>query len=100
MTIRNIDELPMADEGMEEYARKLLSTGQSADEYAAHNAHGWYCFSMDDYRYRDPLLQQWIHRLGDILFQRDGAPAIDELRKRYLTEDELKAVLIRAAEEL
>lgn len=82
--MREIGDLPMADAGREAGARELFPFDVSPEEYAAHNAHHWYCFSFDDYRYSDPAMERWIHRLGDILFQREGAPAVEELRARFL----------------
>ncbi|HYM59457.1 MAG TPA: hypothetical protein VEZ11_01050, partial [Thermoanaerobaculia bacterium] len=73
-------------------ARELFPIAMSPDEYAARHAHQWYCFSFDDYRYSDPGLDRWVQRLGDILFERDGAPSIDELRARYLSEDERRQI--------
>ena len=92
-------ELPIADPGREEDARKLFPLDMSPDEYAARHAHNWYCFSFDAYRYCDERLERWIHRLGDILFQREGAPSLAELRRQYLTGEERAAIERRAAEE-
>ena len=64
----------------------------SPEEYAARNAHLWSAFSFDDFRYEDPELDAWIARLGDILFQRKGAPTLRELRERFLTPEERRAV--------
>src|SRR5258708_35723884 len=90
--MRNLDELPMADPGREKDARQLFDFTMSPDEYAAREGHGWYSFSFDDYRYSDPAVQTWIHRLGDILFERDGAPKLQDLRAKYLTEEERRGV--------
>jgi len=83
-----VDELPMADPGREKDARQLFPMAMPPEEYAARHGHEWLCFSFDDYRYTDAALDCWVQRLGDILFQRDGAPALEDLRKRYLTEEE------------
>lgn len=96
----DLADLPMADAGREADARSLFPFDMSPEEYAARNAHGWYCFSFDDYRYADPKVDAWIQRLGDILFRRPGAPALDELRERYLTAAERAAIAARLAEEL
>ena len=80
--------LPMADPGRERTAMELFPVAQSPEEYAARNAHLWVSFSFDDYRYRDPILNAWIQRLGDIFFRRNGAPSISELREKYLTLEE------------
>jgi hypothetical protein len=97
--MRNIDEFPMADPGREKDARQLFDFSMSPEEYAAREGHGWYSFSFDDYRYSDPAVQTWIHRLGDILFQREGAPTMEELRAKYLTEEERRAIEQRLAHE-
>ena len=68
------------------------------EEYAARHAHQWLCFSFDDYRYTDPALQQWIHRLGDIFFQRESTPTIEELRARHLNDDERRKIEQEIAE--
>lgn len=87
----DVNLLPIADAGREQAARDLFPLGMSPDEYAASNAHRWMNFSFDDYRYSDEELTNWIQRLGDILFQRNGAPSIEELRASYLsTETQLQ----------
>jgi hypothetical protein len=98
--MRDIESLPMADPGRERDARELFPFAMSPEEYAARHAHEWYCFSFDDYRYADPVMERWIHRLGDILFRREGAPSVAELRERYLTAAERAAVAAREKEEL
>lgn len=80
--------LPLADAGREEDARELFNLSISPDEYAARHAHQWDCFSFDDYRYSDEELTRWIQRLGDILFGRNSAPTIEELRAKHLTPQE------------
>ena len=87
------DERPPASASREADARELFPLDQmSPDEYAARHAHQWDCFSFDDYRYSDPMLDAWIQRLGDILFRRPGAPSLDDLRLRYLTREERGAI--------
>lgn len=98
--MREIHKLPMADPGREKAARELFSLDMSPEEYAARHAHNWYCFSFDDYRYSDEHLERWIHKLGDILFRREGAPSLRELREQYLTQEERRVVEERAMEEL
>jgi hypothetical protein len=94
------ETLPLADAGRERDARELFPLAQTPEEYAARNAHKWYCFSFDDYRYGDPALTAWLQRLGDILFQRNGAPTVAELRERLLTPAEREAVAQQEREEL
>lgn len=97
--MRDISDLPMADPGREKDARELFPLDMPPEEYAARNAHGWFSFSFDDYRYSDPAMERWIHRLGDILFGREGEPSLDELRARYLTDEERQVIARRQEEE-
>src|SRR5262245_44012047 len=97
--MRERHDLPMADPGRESKAREMFPLNVSPDEYAAREAHHWLCFSFDDYRYSDPAMERWIHRLGDILFGRNGAPSLDDVRRRYLTEAERRAAEAREREE-
>jgi hypothetical protein len=90
--MRNRDELPMADAGREQSAREMFPFAVSPEEYAAREGHMWLCFSFDDYRYSDPDVERWVHRLGDILFRRDGAPSLDDLRAHYLSEEERRQI--------
>jgi hypothetical protein len=66
----------------------MMASGYSPEEFAGRFAHGILCFSMDGYRYSDAAVDAWIARLGDILFRRNGAPTVGELRERYLTPEE------------
>jgi len=92
-------ERPPADEGRTTMARAMFAEGLSAGEYAARYAHEIACFSLDEIRYADPKLDAWIQDLGDILFSRDGAPALAELRAKYLTPEE-RAEVERERDEL
>jgi hypothetical protein len=85
-------EQPLATPLLEEHVLAMFREGLSAEEYAARWAHTIACFSLDEYRYRDPQLHVWIHALGDILFQRPGAPTLEDLRARYLTPEEHEAI--------
>ena len=91
-TMEGEQTLPMADPERERAAMRLFPVTQSPEEYAARNAHLWISFSFDDYRYRDPVWNAWIHRLGDIFFGRNGAPSIFELREKYLTLEERQQI--------
>ena len=85
-------ERPPADQGRTEIAMEHFALGLSADEYAARHAHEWLSFSLDDVRYDNAKLDAWIQRLGDILFGRNNAPTLDELRNQYLSPDERTAI--------
>ena len=95
-----MSELPLADSGQEQMARQMMADGLSPEEYAARWADSILCFSLDDVRYNDPTLQSWIHALGAILSQGPGAPTLEELRKRFLTDKEREAIRRRSLEEL
>lgn len=85
-------DMPLATVTMENHVRGMMSDGLSPDEYAARWAHTIYCFSEDGYRYRDVVLQSWIHALGAILFQKNGAPNLNELRAKFLTAEEIQKI--------
>ncbi len=72
-------DLPLATVSMEHTVREMMSCGLSSNEYAARQAHLILCFSLDQYRYRDVVLQAWIHSLGAILSQKTGAPNLNDL---------------------
>ncbi len=86
------ESLPPADPGREERARELFSMSISPELYAAREGHRWACFSLDDVQYSDKALNEWIQRLGDIFFCRNGAPSLNELRSRLLSAEELAAI--------
>jgi hypothetical protein len=93
--------LPLSDPPRERFASEYFPfREQSPEEFAARNAHAMFTFSFDDVRYRDPALDAWIGRLGDILFRRPGAPGLDELRERFLTAEERAEIARRSGEEL
>ena len=92
-------ERPPAEPNREEMAASLHASGLAPEEFAARHAHEIACFSLDEVRYADPVLDAWIRRLGDILFRREGAPRLDDLRARYLTPEE-RAIVERERDEL
>ena len=77
----------------------MFPLDQTPEEYAARHAHECGCFSFDEYRFSDERLDAWIQRLGDIYFRRNGAPSIDDLRLRFLTEEERAVIAQRENEE-
>ena len=86
-------QLPLADVSRQQLAQETFPyREQTPEEYAARSAHLWGSFSFDDFRYSDPVLDAWIARLGDIFFQRPGAPSLQSLRERLLTPAERKAI--------
>jgi hypothetical protein len=91
---------PPADPAYEAQANLMFPLDLTPEEYAARHAHEWACFSFDEYRFSDGRLDAWIQRLGDIFFARNGAPTVDELRQRFLSEEERAAITRREREEL
>jgi hypothetical protein len=85
-------DMPLVTVSMEHTVREMMSCGISSDEYAARQAHFILCFSLDQYRYRDVVLQAWIHSLGAILFQKTGAPNLNDLRAKFLTAEEIQEI--------
>ena len=78
---------PLADEGREQFARGLASSGKSPEEYAARYGRGIGCSSLDQYRYRDARVQAWIYRLMAIL---TSPRLFAECEERYLRPEELE----------
>ncbi len=97
--IMDTTELPLATEMMEGQASAMAREGLSPEKYAARWAHTIFCFSLDEYRYRDPQVHRWIHALGDILFGRPGAPSLEDLRERFLTTEERDTIRKEQEEE-
>ena len=79
------DELPLADPSREAEAKQIFP-------HAAREAHHWYCFSFDQFRYSDEALTRWIHRFADVAFSKNGAPLVDKLRLELLTAEERAAI--------
>lgn len=77
----------------------MFSEGLSPEEFAARNSHTILCFSLDECRYADPALDAWISRLGSILFHRNGAPTVTELRERLLSPEERSRAEVADQEE-
>jgi hypothetical protein len=96
----NFDDLPLADPAREQHALSLFPLNMTPEEYAARFGHEWVSFSFDERRYSAPGLTEWIQRLGDILFGRNGAPSVRELRERFLTPAEITAAEAREREPL
>ena len=85
-----LNEYPQADKYRFEDAKKLFPYNDiSAEEYAAREAHTWWCFSFDKYIYPDEKLNEWIHSLGDIFYT---PRKVQELRLKYLTPEEIKNI--------
>jgi hypothetical protein len=83
---------------MEAYARRMMIDGVTPDEFAARYAHTIATFSMDNFTYREPEVEAWVHRLGAILWGRPGMPRLSDLRAKYLTDDERRKIAEAEAE--
>ncbi len=71
------DHLPLADAGREAHALELFHLEMTPEEYAARFGHEFALFSFDEFRYSRPGLAEWVQRLGDIFFKREGAPPFE-----------------------
>lgn len=86
------DHLPLADPGREAHALALFRLDMTPEEYAARFGHEFALFSFDDFRYTEPGLTEWVQRLGDIFFKRNGAPTLQQLREQFLSPAEIETV--------
>jgi len=91
-------DLPLAEPSMEAYARRMMIDGITPDEFAARYAHTIARFSMDNFSYREPEVEAWVHRLGAILWGRPDVPRLADLRAKYLTDEERRKVAEAEAE--
>jgi hypothetical protein len=85
-------DLPPAEPKMEAYARRMMADGITPGEFAARYSHTIVAFDMDKYRYSEPEVDDWIHQLGDILWGKPGSPRLEDLRIRYLTDEERRRI--------
>ena len=91
-------DLPLAEPGMEAYARRMMIDGITPEEFAARYAHTIASFAMDNFSYREPEVEAWVHRLGAILWGKPGTPRLADLRARYLTDAERQKIAEAEAE--
>lgn len=74
-----LSHYPLAPESVERDARRFLPyRTMSAEEYAASQSDRWACFSFGEYRYRDPVLDRWVHALDDIVFTPERLKQVKE----------------------
>jgi hypothetical protein len=81
-------------------ARQFFSAADlqlTPEEYAARHAHLLGCFALHLYRYRDPVLGDWVRRLGEIL---SDEGEVERCRRRFLTPEELATVRRQGVEGL
>jgi hypothetical protein len=86
------ENLPLAHPTLEQSAIELFPPHVAPEAYAARNAHRWGSFSFAAYRYSSEELTKWTQRLGDLLFQHQGAPTIAQLRQDCLTAAEIAEI--------
>jgi len=92
---RYLDEYPPAPQSRISDAEQLFPyRSMSAEEYAARYGRNWFCFSFGEYVYPDPVLNEWVHALDDILFE---PGRLERVERRYLTEDEISENRKRSA---
>jgi hypothetical protein len=87
-----LEDLPLADPGREAHALQLFRLDMTPDEYAARFGHEFVLFPFDRFRYSRPGLTEWVQRLGDIFFNRNGAPTLRQVREKFLSPEEIEAV--------
>jgi hypothetical protein len=69
--------------------RARFPLDMSPEEYAARNAHRFLLFGFELLDLQAPDLQAWLLRVADIMFGRNGAPSLQELRRKYLSDSEI-----------
>ena len=80
-------ERPPAHPEFEKTAGELFPyTTLSPEEYAGREGTKWDCFSFDNYRFQNALLDAWIQRLGKILF---NPGLVEQYQSQYLTPEEI-----------
>lgn len=89
------DQRPLISEEREQRLRDVFPLEMSPEEYAGRHGATILVFSMHQYRYRDPVLQTWLQRLGEILVTHGQ---LAHFQEQYLTAEELAD--IRAAEDV
>ena len=67
------------------------------EEYVARHAHALGGFSFHLYRFRDPGLGAWVHRVGELLASQEE---VERCRERFLSPDELAVARRQDTEDL
>ena len=88
----SFEALPLADPERERHALSLFRLELAPEEYAARYGHEFVLFPFDNYRYAHPGLTEWVQRLGDVFFGRNGAPTLRQVRERFLSAKEIAVV--------
>lgn len=92
-----IEDLPLASLDMEEHVKEVFPIDMDPEEFAAKDGAGWLNFTFNDYRFRDPELDRWIHTVGSII--RDPQ-RYDDVQHKYLSDDEFEVMQKYIADDL
>jgi hypothetical protein len=91
-----LDQYPLAPASRVEDALRFFPyRTTTAEEYAAREGPFWVCFSFGSYIYEDPVLNEWIHTLDDILFE---PGRLEQLQRKFMSEAEIAELRRKAAE--
>lgn len=74
---------------LEDKAMGWMASGLTPEEYAAHHGHTILIFGLTHHLFRDPVLTQWMHRLGEILA---NPQLLAECQERFLSPEERQAI--------
>jgi hypothetical protein len=89
-------ERPLADAHREAVAAGLRSEGLSPEEWAARYAHRVGCSALDECRYADASLDEWIQRVQVIL---RSPSLLKQFREMLLTQAERDRIKKEALED-
>ncbi len=77
--------LPRAPEEMEAHVKEVFPIDVEPEVFAAKDGAGWLDFTFNDFRFKDPELDSWIHAVGKIV--RDPE-LLKEAQNKHLSESE------------
>ena len=92
-----ITPLPQASAEMEAHVKEVFPINIPPEEFAAKDGAGWMDFTFNDFRFKDPELDSWIHAVGKII--RDPV-LLEEVQQKYLNNFERSEVETYIADEL
>jgi hypothetical protein len=85
-TSDNLSEHRLARAGAEAHVLRLMAEGLSADEFAAKHGRRILVWSYGYYRFRDSEVEQWAHRVSEVLFT---PGLLDICEEQFLQGEEL-----------
>lgn len=88
---------PLATEAMETHVQKVFPIDMDPEIFAARDGYGWLNFTFNDYSYRDPALEAWIHKVGSIIRDPEQLAAC---QRKHLNPAELAAMRKYAEDDL